>query len=68
MRRTLVALLVGIIIGVVGTLATVELRGGWYEYFTLPDDICHSRRIGSEVVPNQPNPCHFRQPRWSLIN
>lgn len=68
MRRTLALLLFGIVIGVAVTLSSIEISGGRYEYFTLPDDICHARQIHSEVVPNQPNPCHFRTPRWSFIN
>lgn len=69
MRRTLVALLVGIVIGVVGTFTAVEISGGWYTYFTLPAGRCERANVGdAQVVPNQPNPCHFRERRWSLIN
>lgn len=68
MRGTLAALLIGILLGVIGTVAVVDLRGGWYTYFTIPLDRCQNAQIRAEVVPHQPNPCHFREPRWSFIN
>lgn len=66
-RTTVLALLAGILLGVAGTLAVVEVSGGRYVYFTLPSDRCQSVQVHAEVVPNQPNPCHFREPRWSFI-
>jgi hypothetical protein len=68
MRRTLTIFSTGILMGVLLTLLYVELQGGWYEYFTLPADRCQVAQTHAEVVPNQPNPCHFRYRRWSLIN
>lgn len=66
-RRTGAALLLGIMLGVAGTLIGVEIAGGWYTYFTMPDDRCHSTPMHTEVAPNQPNPCLFRERRWSFI-
>lgn len=68
MRRTLAVLLIGIILGVTGTFVVVEIAGGWYTYFTMPDERCHAVQMHLEVAPHQPNPCLFRQRRWSFIN
>lgn len=70
MKRTLITLLVGIAIGMASMIALVEITGGWYTYFTLPPERCQraSGVDGAQVVPHQPNPCHFRERRWSLIN
>lgn len=71
--RTLLALVAGIALGILVTLAAVELSGGWWVYELRPTAICQpsggvTRNLGSaHVAPNQPNPCLFREPRWSFI-
>lgn len=64
MLRTLAILLIGVVIGVAATLTAIEVSGGRYEYTTIPLERCQRIQSASEVVPNQPNPCHFRTPRW----
>lgn len=70
MRRTVVMLLVGAVLGAGVLLAAVEINGGWYTYAIWDTARCHNdeaRRysLGStQVVPNQPHPCLFRTPRW----
>lgn len=65
MRKNLALAILGVVLGVLGTLAAVEISGGWYTYFTLPAGQCQRADVGgAQVVPNQPNPCHFREPRW----
>lgn len=58
--------LVGLMLGVVLTLSVVMLSGGWYEYRTMTADLCQAMPMQAEVVPNQPNPCNFRRPRWHV--
>jgi hypothetical protein len=64
MRRAIIAAIIGLVVGIVVTLATIEISGGRYEYFTMPLERCQNTQIRDEVVPNQPNPCHFRTARW----
>ena len=64
MKRTLVAVLVGMILGVAGTLGAIEVTGNRYTYVTFPADECRTTRFRAEVVPNHPNPCHFRYRNW----
>lgn len=68
MRSTLVALLVGIIIGIVGTFAAVEVSGGWYVYEIWPENRCRASVVTGVPEPVSGFPCTFRRPRWSLIN
>lgn len=65
--RTLAILAAGAMLGALLTLATIELRGGWYVYKTVPSDECRVMPPSGEVVPHQPNPCHVRYPRWHLL-
>lgn len=67
MRRVMVGLAVGIALGALLTLGAIEAAGGRYRYFTMPDEQCRRIQMYTEVVPHQPNPCHFREPRWSFI-
>lgn len=64
MRKTLAAIGLGVVLGVVSTLAVSEVIADRYEYVTIPVDRCQSVQMHAEVVPNQPNPCHFRTRRW----
>lgn len=66
MQRIMLALVLGVVLGVAGTVAAVEISGGWWEYRILDDALCHqSRSLGtSHVAPNQPNPCLIRSPRF----
>jgi hypothetical protein len=64
MRRTVIAVIIGLVVGIVMTLAAIEFGGSRYEYFTIPTERCQSTQIKAEVVPSQPNPCHFRTARW----
>ena len=60
----------GVILGILLTFAVVQVSGGWYTYFILSPDDCaqqNGNAVTAEVVPNQPNPCHFRRPRWQLV-
>jgi hypothetical protein len=66
--KTVAVLVAGVALGVILTFGAVDLSGGWYTYHTLPTDECHGwPPSGIEVVPNQPNPCHFRRPRWHVL-
>lgn len=66
MKRTLLSLIAGALIGVTGTLATVEVMGGWWDY-RMADSQDEARVYvtsrGWHVVPNQPNPLHLRRAR-----
>lgn len=65
--RTVGVLIVGIALGVALTLGYIRAEGGRYSYFILAPDDCHAlngNAVTAEVVPNQPNPCHFRRPRY----
>lgn len=67
MRRSIAALLVGVLLGVSGTFTTVEMIGGWYTYVLMGKSECETGRqnIGHmEIAPNQPNPCLLRIPRF----
>ena len=68
MRRTVLALLLGIVIGVAGTFVAVEISGGWWQYDLLPERECHQgMALGtSHVAPSQPNPCLLRHPRFTF--
>lgn len=72
MRRTLLALVAGMVLGVVLTFAAVAMAGGWWEYAILPDGRCHptggNSVLVAEPVPHASNPCAVRYPRWTLIN
>jgi hypothetical protein len=65
--RTVVAFLAGMIVGAAMLWITVVLTGGWYTYVILPAYECQDPRTTAEVVPHQPNPCHFRRPRWQIV-
>lgn len=70
MRRTALTLIVGIAVGVAVTVGYVQVAGGWYTYSILTPEECrreHGNTITAEVVPHQPNPCHFRRLRWQLF-
>lgn len=68
MRVTLLSIGLGIVLGVLGTLSTLAIRDDRYTYRTLSTIECGiaGEILGPSwtVVPNQPNPCHFRQARW----
>lgn len=68
MKRTLLTLLFGTLLGAAGTVTAVEIRGGWWDYEILNEIQCRrSHNLGTaHVVPNQPNPCLIRTPRWSF--
>lgn len=65
--RTLAIFLAGLVLGIVLTFSGVNLTGGWYTYFTIPEDECRYTRVAAEVTPGQPNPCNYRRPRWQLV-
>ncbi len=71
-RSAALFLLVGWLIGAGSFWSFATLSGGWYDYGILAEPICHvdsypSHPLGrAEIVPNQPNPCHFRTPRFTL--
>lgn len=71
--RVITVFVIGAILGSVLTFATVQISGGWYTYTIVPIKECQDAegyglgRLRDEVVPNQPNPCHFRRPRWPLF-
>ena len=70
----------GLLCGIVLTLVSVGLSAGWYEYGWAPGvtfsnpgaDSCTTSiyadvvRSGWEVVPNQPDRCYVRRPRFRL--
>lgn len=57
----------GLIVGVLLLFVGVQVAGGWYTYVTLTRAECESMPRQTEVVPHQPNPCHFRYPRWDFL-
>jgi hypothetical protein len=65
--RTILLLLAGVALGVVLTVASVQVAGGWYVYQTAPADACRVMPPGGEIVPHQPNPCHTRSLRWRFL-
>lgn len=67
MRKSWRWVILGMAVGILGTLAVIEVVGSRYTYFTIPEDRCRRVQVHAEVVPNQPNPCHFREPRWSFM-
>ncbi len=70
MRKMMMALLIGAVLGATVLLTAIEISGGWYTYAIWDEARCHNedgRRysLGStQVAPNQPHPCLFRTPRW----
>lgn len=63
--------MLGIVLGVLGTFAAVEISGGWYVYEIWPERDCRTggpTLIVPEPVTGSGTPCMFRRPRWSLIN
>lgn len=72
--RKISVLVAGITLGVVLTFATVQITGGWYTYTVIPTKECQDAEgygratLRDEVVPGQPNPCHFRRPRWQIFH
>lgn len=72
MRRTLLALVAGLVLGVALTFVAVEIAGGWWEYAILPESRCRPTGGGTvsieEPVPHASNPCAVRYPRWRIIN
>ncbi len=65
--RKLLVFLAGLAAGVILTVVVMDVGVQRYAYFTLPPDECHLIRQTAEVVPHQPNPCHFRRPRWDFL-
>ena len=69
-RRTLAAALLGMVLGVLGTLAGVELAGrNEYYYLTGCDEVDVSRfvnELGWQIVPGQPNRCYLMRSRLRL--
>jgi len=68
--RVLAVFLLGVVVGAVVLFSAVQLSGGWYTYFILTPEECrreYGNAVTAEVVPHQPNPCHFRRPRWRLL-
>lgn len=74
MSRVALALLAGILLGCLSTLATVEVFGGWYDYEIRPASRCYPdggatiSLHGAEPVPGQSHPCLFRRPRYALFS
>lgn len=70
MRRTLAAFLIGTAIGAALTIGYLDISGRWFTYRTLSASDCRYPEeiigVSYHVVPHQPNPCHFRRPRWNL--
>lgn len=65
--RTAIVFIGGMLLGAFLLFAIVQVGGGWYTYFILTPEECRrdfGNAITAEVVPHQPNPCHFRRPRW----
>lgn len=58
---------IGLIMGVALTLVVVQASGGWYTYVTLNRYACAELPLSAEIVPHQPNPCHYRYPRWDFL-
>lgn len=73
-NRSALALLLGILLGIVSTFAAAEIGGGWYTYEIRPANRCQPISgpsidlDGAAPVPNQTHPCLFRRPRFSLIH
>ena len=66
--RLLAAFAGGLILGAALLFVAVTTTGGWYTYETLPRTWCETSGAGNlEVVPHQPNPCHFRRPRFGIL-
>lgn len=65
--RVVAAFAAGVILGALLLFAGVEVVGGWYTYVTLSKSECESFRLTAEVVPHQPNPCHYRYRRWGAM-
>lgn len=63
--RALMMFLAGLLAGAILTAGVMGIQP--YSYFTLPPDECRLIRQTAEVVPHQPNPCHFRRPRWDWL-
>lgn len=70
--RTPLALMIGIVIGVVLMWLGIMLSGGWYEYRMLPPTECALLNVARydagtwTIAPNQPNGCYLRRARLSL--
>lgn len=66
--RTVAVLILGMILGAVLLFAITEVAISRYSYFTVSKSECEAiPPTGAQVVPHQPNPCHFRRPRWTLL-
>lgn len=65
--RALAIFVAGMAAGMVLLLVAVQVTGGWYTYVTQPKGMCDSAPLRAEVVPHQPNPCHYRYPRWEWL-
>lgn len=72
MRRTLLALALGVALGALGMVAAAEVAGGWYRYEFLSPVLCERFMRGqadispAEVAPGQPHACLVRYRRFSL--
>lgn len=67
--RVVLVFVSGLVLGAALLFVGVGLMGGWYTYFILPLSECqrgYGNAVTAEVVPHQPNPCHFRRPRWDF--
>lgn len=68
--RYVLLLLAGATFGILMTVLAIQISGGWYVYQTIPSTRygeCYDPIPGgAEIVPHQPNPCHYRRPRWRL--
>lgn len=65
--RMLVIFAAGLVVGAVLVFAAAHVAGGWYTYVTLTRAECETMPRAAEVVPHQPNPCHYRYPRWDIF-
>lgn len=57
----------GALLGVILIMGYVQVSGGWYIYTTQDKWNCEVQPLALEIVPNQPNPCHYRRPRWRWL-
>lgn len=69
MLRMVVVFVAGAIAGAIMLFVVIELAGGWYTYGTLSRGACETMMPArAQIVPHQPNPCHYRLPRWDFFD
>lgn len=74
MNRTALALLAGILLGIIGTFVSADLMGGWYAYEIRPTARCYPETgatvnlENAQPVPGQTHPCLFRRPRFAILS